>query len=319
MADDQLVPTTGAPPAAVEPKTPVRFGMIPRTIDEAWRVAMIFAKSGIVPDAMRDKPENVFVAMQLGAELGLSPTNAVQTIMVVNGRAVVFGDGFGGVIRSSPVFEAIEEWFEADRVEGEDPVTHKPIVVRRRVEALTDDDLKNPTTAAVCSYWRRGVEQPTTRRFSIADARRANLINKAGPWREYPQRMLMFRAREFAGRDLFPDVLKGLGAGESATDAAEAEVARPTVRRISESAPAPAVNVITLDPAHVVAELREQVIKLDNGYEVEVDDAADLAALVAAIGTEARVRCTVERAGTAWRLQRWTLVEVDEGIAHARE
>lgn len=214
-ADDSAL--TPRPPD----RTPVRFGEIPRTIDEAWRIATIFAKSRIVPEAMRERPEDVFVAMQLGAELGLSPTNAVQTIAVINGRAGIFGDGFLAVIVRSPLYVAHEEYFE---VHG------------KRVDNVTDEDLKDPTTVAVCTMWRREVERPLTRRFSIADARRSGLAKKSGPWQEYPQRMLMYRARGFAGRDLFPDVLKGIVPGEEIPDASPAP---PQVRRLSSTPPAP--------------------------------------------------------------------------------
>lgn len=207
-------------PAPVDPKTPARFGVVPTTIEEAWRVAVIMAKSGIVPDAMKEKPEAVFVAMQLGAELGLSPTNAVQTIAVINGRAAIFGDGLLAVIKQSPVFVAIDEWLE---------------VAGKRVEALTDDALKDPATVAVCCLWRRGVEDPLVRRFSIGDARRARLLEKPGPWKEYPSRMLQMRARSFAARDLFPDVLKGIVAAEEAGDVTPPPLAQ--VRRLSETPP----------------------------------------------------------------------------------
>ena len=50
------------------------------------------------------------------------------------------------------------------------------------------------------------------------DAKRAGLWTKAGPWQTYPRRMLQMRARSFALRDAFPDVLKGLISVEEALD-----------------------------------------------------------------------------------------------------
>ncbi len=49
-------------------------------------------------------------------------------------------------------------------------------------------------------------------------AKRAGLWDKRGrngapgPWQQYPDRMLQARARTFALRDVFPDVLMGLSA-----------------------------------------------------------------------------------------------------------
>jgi hypothetical protein len=65
-------------------------------------------------------------------------------------------------------------------------------------------------TTAICSAWRRGEDNPIIGRFSVADAKRAQLWVKPGPWQQYPRRMLQMRARGFCLRDAFPDVLKGL-------------------------------------------------------------------------------------------------------------
>jgi hypothetical protein len=65
--------------------------------------------------------------------------------------------------------------------------------------------------------------------FSVSDAKRAGLWGKSGPWANYPERMLKYRARGFCLRDAFPDVLKGLITIEEAND-------YPTV----DATPAPA-------------------------------------------------------------------------------
>lgn len=61
-------------------------------------------------------------------------------------------------------------------------------------------------------------EEPVERTFSEAAARRANLWGKSGPWQQYPERMLQMRARAFALRDVFCDVLRGLGSAEEQGD-----------------------------------------------------------------------------------------------------
>ena len=52
----------------------------------------------------------------------------------------------------------------------------------------------------------------------MADAKRAGLAGKSGPWTQYPRRMLQMRARGFALRDAFPDLLRGLVTAEEAMD-----------------------------------------------------------------------------------------------------
>src|SRR5690606_26021257 len=59
---------------------------------------------------------------------------------------------------------------------------------------------------------------------SVADAKAADLWGKVGPWKEYPFRMLRFRARSFALRDTFGDALRGLLSAEEAQDIEERQV-----------------------------------------------------------------------------------------------
>jgi hypothetical protein len=52
----------------------------------------------------------------------------------------------------------------------------------------------------------------------MGDAKAAKLWGKAGPWTDYPKRMMKFRARGFLLRDQFGDILKGLRTAEEARD-----------------------------------------------------------------------------------------------------
>jgi hypothetical protein len=52
----------------------------------------------------------------------------------------------------------------------------------------------------------------------VADAKAAGLWAKGGPWTQYPKRMLAMRARGFALRNAFADVLRGLVTAEEAGD-----------------------------------------------------------------------------------------------------
>src|SRR4029077_7308023 len=121
--------------------------------------------------------------------LGLAPMQSLQNISVVNGRPTVWGDAVIGFCRQSPVCKDVVE-----TVSGEG-------------EKMT----------ATCTAIRVGSE-PVVRTFSVDDAKKAGLWGKAGPWQQYPKRMLQMRARGFAVRDAFPDVLRGLITAEEAAD-----------------------------------------------------------------------------------------------------
>ena len=65
---------------------------------------------------------------------------------------------------------------------------------------------------------KRANRRELVRTFSVGDAKAAGLWGKEGPWQSYYQRMLSARARTFALRDGFPDILKGLYTAEELRD-----------------------------------------------------------------------------------------------------
>lgn len=170
---------------------PAPFQFMPTSFKELHDLANIIAKSDLAPKDYKDKPGNCLVAMQMGAEVGLMPMQALQNIAVINGRPSIWGDAAKALVMASPAYELIEEWEEGDFTAG--------------------------TLLAVCRAKRKD-GTATTCTFSIVDATRAGLWRKAGPWTQYPRRMLQMRARGFALRDVFPDVLRGLAIREEAID-----------------------------------------------------------------------------------------------------
>jgi hypothetical protein len=75
---------------------------------------------------------------------------------------------------------------------------------------------------AYCTVKRKG-EQEYTYSFSKDEAKIAGLAGKAGCWTQYPRRMLQMRARAFAIRDKFADVLKGIAMAEEVMDYQDAD------------------------------------------------------------------------------------------------
>ena len=167
-----------------------RQGFAPATLTEAVQFSEMLASSSMVPRAYQGKPQDVLVCVQWGYEMGLAPMQALQNIAVINGKPSVYGDAAMALVQASPVCEDVEEYFE-------------------------DEGTPNPV--AVCVAKRKG-RKPVTARFSVEDAKRAGLWVKQGPWSAYPKRMMQMRARGFALRDAFPDVLKGMITAEEAQD-----------------------------------------------------------------------------------------------------
>ena len=170
-------------------------------LEAAMKLAEMFSKSAMVPKQYQGNAANCLVAMAYGDSLGMAPLQAMQSVAVVNGVPALYGDGMLALVQASPVFESIEESIE----DG----------------------------AAVCTVKRRGMK-PVQRIFTVDDAKRAGLWGKAGPWQQYPSRMLQMRARSWALRDAFADVLRGIQSVEEVRDIPEVIDVTPTPAALPE-------------------------------------------------------------------------------------
>lgn len=223
--------------------TVTRQGFAPATITEAMEFSKMLADSSMVPRAYQGKPQDIMVCVQWGYEIGLAPMQALQNIAVINGKPSVYGDAAMALVQASPVCEGVEEYMEGEGT---------------------------PNPVAVCIAHRKG-RKPVTARFSVEDAKRAGLWGKPGPWQAYPKRMLAMRARGFALRDAFPDVLKGLITAEEAQDFPDE--AKPKTTRNPLDALAPPAAPEVLEVVQVVqepepVELVEEVVEVAEVVEV---------------------------------------------------
>ncbi|GIV49914.1 MAG: hypothetical protein KatS3mg038_0435 [Candidatus Kapaibacterium sp.] len=176
-------------------------------IDDMFRFAKCVAASGLAPKGM-DTPEKILVAIEYGLEIGLTPMAAVQSVACINGRPAVWGDALLAVCMASPSFDhsVFDEYFEG---EGE-------------------------SLRAICVVGRVGRTKPTVRTFSVRDAKLAGLWAKPGPWQQFPHRMLQMRARSWALRDTFPDVLRGVVAAEELIGVAQPQEQPRGMQRLAE-------------------------------------------------------------------------------------
>jgi hypothetical protein len=212
--------TTQQPPKQIVPIG--NRGIAPSSMDDLYRFATAVSKSGLAPKGI-ETPEAIFVALEMGLEVGLPMMAALQNIAVINGRPAIWGDAQLAVVRSTGELALFEEWYEeAGKRLARNPAT------------FTD------STTAVCRVQRHGYE-PAETAFSVADAKRANLWGKAGPWTQYPARMLKHRARSFALRDQFGDALRGLRTVEEVQDDPVATARNVTPPMFATPTPEPEV------------------------------------------------------------------------------
>lgn len=182
MSNDNTPALTETAPVA----RPAMPSLAPQNFRDALEFSRLLANSAFVPTCFRNKQGDILAALQFGFELGVGPMQALQNIAVINGKPSIYGDLALALVQASGLMEYIEE----------------------------SDDGKTAT----CRVKRKGDRIEHVATFSDEDAKRAGLLGKAGPWTQYPARMRMFRARGFALRDKFADVLKGLITREEAQD-----------------------------------------------------------------------------------------------------
>ena len=203
-----------------------------RNLDDLVALSQVLFRGGCRPSGV-DSPEKLAVIILAGLEVGLSPTQAIGSIMISNGRPTIYGDGALALVRASGQLESI-----AESVEGQG---------MQRI--------------GKCVICRRG-EQPRTFTFSLEDAKRAGLLDRArgsSPWATYPDRMLIMRARGFALRDVFPDVLRGLITAE------EAEDYQASVSAVASGQPAleqSSIPALPTSPEPMTADQQEEIKRL---------------------------------------------------------
>ena len=234
--------------------TTTNRGFAPATLTEAIRFSDMLASSSMVPKAYQGKPQDILVCVQWGYEMGLAPMQALQNIAVINGKPSVYGDAMMALVQASAVCEDVEEFFEGEGT---------------------------PNPVAVCIAKRKN-RKPVIAKFSVEDAKRAGLWAKQGPWSAYPKRMMQMRARGFALRDAFPDVLKGLISVEEAQDYPDEAKPRPAAKPANPldlvAKPEPvAIPVQTSDPVIIEAALADTI-------EPQLEDFAT--ATVATVATD---------------------------------
>lgn len=183
-------------PGAVDSNLAVgKNGLTFKTFEALWRFATCVQRSAMFPYIKT--PEQALVAMEMGFEIGVGPIQALQNIAVINGRASIWGDLMLALVLDSGLLTGIKE--------------------------TQTGELEKNNLTATCIVKRKGFDDPTERTFTYHDAELSKALAK-DTFKNHPKRMFQMRARAFALRDLFPDVLKGLHAREEFNEADDANV-----------------------------------------------------------------------------------------------
>ena len=181
------------PAPAPRPLAPVPYA--PRDLGELMRLAQQLSDSQLVPKALRGKPADIMLVCMHGHDLGLSPSQALASIYVIEGKAVC----------SAQLMIAC--------------CLRRPDICRYfRLVASTDE-------LATYETHRTGDPEPTRLSWTFGQAERAGLAKKDN-WLHHRAAMLRARAGSALARERYPDLVAGL----YTADDEELEIARTEAR-----------------------------------------------------------------------------------------
>lgn len=175
-------------PAAVMEIAPIATSneiapLVPSTIEGAMSLAQWLAKSQFLPEKLKGKEADVFFLITSGMELGLPPLAALRGLYIVNGRVALEGKTKAALALARGAAEYI-----------------------KRVEYTPQ--------ATTWETKRKGADRPVQMRFTLEEAKAAGLTAKEGPWRNYSQRMISWRALGWLVDDVYPDIVMGVATAE---------------------------------------------------------------------------------------------------------
>ncbi len=148
----------------------------PKDFGECTALSKILANSGIIPLALRKKPEDVLAIILAGNELGLTPMAALRGINLIQGKVSMSAELMGALVRNSSKCEVLR------------------VVESSAKVATWETKRKDGGPAKQYS-------------FTIEQAQRAGL--QGDNWRKYPEAMLRARALSVLCKAEYQDVLFG--------------------------------------------------------------------------------------------------------------
>lgn len=203
------------------------------SLTAAGKIGEALCATSFVPQHFRNKPQEAAAAILFGDEIGLTPTQSLQSVYVISGKPALYARAMVAI-----VLAAGHEVVTVKKTDGE-------VVVKGR---------------------RRGSQEWITESWTTQRARRAGYTNNK-KYESDPQSMLYARAASDVCRQIAPDALAGIGysveemelvepskvtvartANTSTTSTkVRREVAEPEIEAI-EAAPTDVVDAEVIEP-----------------------------------------------------------------------
>ena len=178
-------------PTAVQDESQFANLLDTAKFEHLWRVASLFAKSNLVPETFRGKPEDCFIAIQMAIRLGVEPFMFLQKTYVVHGRPGMEAQLAIALINARGPFTGPIQWrFEGD---GENRTC-----IAYATHRITGEICEAPVS------WKMVVGE----RWN--DKRDRDGKSIPSKWNTMPEIMFRYRSATFLGRLYAPECLMGL-------------------------------------------------------------------------------------------------------------
>ncbi len=162
-----------------------------------WRVAQMFADSGLMPTHFQGHPANCFIAAQMAVRMGVDPFMFMQNTYIVHGRPGMEAKLAIALINSSGLFTDSLNY----EIEGSDPFAKDYRVRATAIRKSTGKLIEGP--------WID---------WSIVRAEKWD-AKDGSKWKTMPGMMFLYRAATWFGRVNCPERLMGMMTADEAEDA----------------------------------------------------------------------------------------------------
>ncbi len=164
---------------------------------ELVRMIKIFMNGAALPRTL-DTEAKIITAWQTAASLRIPPIRAIQNMAIIHGSLAIWGELPKALAESTGELEDFRMILIDDKQEQ---------------ISLANKNLDKEVCGAVVQVKRKG-RSMNEYSFTQADAQKAGLLSKPGPWKDYRKIMYQRRAMNHAMKFEFPDALMGVKIAE---------------------------------------------------------------------------------------------------------
>lgn len=176
-----------------------------------WKIAQQYAKSDLIPDNYKNKPENVIIAMGMSTKMNLDLFTIMQNLDIVKGKARWNGSFCRTLIEKNGKYKDLDLIYTGEK--GKDTYGCYLQAVRKNDGKIVKGAEITVAMAKSEGWW----------------SKKDKYGKETSKWQSLTELMLGYRAMSFFARMHCPEALSGVYTGEEIED-----MEQPNVKRTVE-------------------------------------------------------------------------------------